>query len=175
MPQSGTLTFPKLSLELVEDLSPADDGFLRLIRRRYRLAYPDGTRSAPFLYDAIDRAAIDAVVIAAHFLDAAGSAARVSTQRAPPSAHIARSRPLTAPRRSLRRRAVGIAGGARRAVGAEPGRRRARSAARAARGARICGSARGAAPARPEQLSGTGVRRRAAFLFRGGGRPEHAR
>ncbi len=73
MPTSGTLAFPKLTLELVEDLSPAQDkGFLRLIRRRYRLHYPDGTVSEPFIYDAIDRAALDAVVIAAHFRDEAG-------------------------------------------------------------------------------------------------------
>ena len=73
MPKSGTLSFPKLALELVEDLSPKEHGFLRLIRRRYQISYPDGTVSAPFVYDAIDRAAIDAVVIAAHFLDAAGA------------------------------------------------------------------------------------------------------
>jgi len=70
MPTRGTLAFPKLTLELIEDLSPAQDqGFLRLIRRRYRLHYPDGTVSEPFIYDAIDRAALDAVVIAAHFRD----------------------------------------------------------------------------------------------------------
>ena len=73
MPISGTLAFPKLTLELVEDLSSSDDrGFLRLIRRRYRLHYPDGTVSDPFVYDAIDRAALDAVVIAAHFRDSEG-------------------------------------------------------------------------------------------------------
>jgi len=44
-----------------------------LIRRKYRVSYPDGTHSDPFVYDAIDRAAIDAVVIAAHFSDARGS------------------------------------------------------------------------------------------------------
>lgn len=70
MPQSGLLSFPKLSLELVEDLTREDQGFLRLIRRRYRMAYPDGTHSAPFVYDAVGRAALDAVVIAAHFVDA---------------------------------------------------------------------------------------------------------
>jgi len=73
MPTSGTLAFPKLTLELVEDLSPPQEkGFLRLVRRKYRLHYPDGTVSDPFLYDAIDRAALDAVVIAAHFRDHAG-------------------------------------------------------------------------------------------------------
>ncbi len=73
MPKSGTLTFPKLWLELVEDLSPPATGFLRLIRRKYRASYPDGSQSAAFVYDAVDRAAIDAVVIAAHFVDRAGA------------------------------------------------------------------------------------------------------
>jgi len=72
MPKSGTLSFPKLSLELVEDLSPPGSGFLRLIRRKYRASYPDGSQSAPFVYDALDRVAMDAVVIAAHFVDASG-------------------------------------------------------------------------------------------------------
>jgi ADP-ribose pyrophosphatase len=74
MPKSGTLSFPKLALELVEELPSGDSpGFLRLVRRRYRLSYPDGTRSEAFLYDAIDRAAIDAVVVAAHFVDERGA------------------------------------------------------------------------------------------------------
>src|SRR6201995_3000547 len=73
MPISGTLAFPKLTLELVEDLTPSPArGFLRLIRRRYRLHYPDGPVSDPFGYDAIDRAALDAVVIAPYFRDSAG-------------------------------------------------------------------------------------------------------
>ena len=72
MPKSGALSFPKLTLELLEELPPDGAGFLRLIRRRYRVSYPDGSHSPPFVYDAIDRAAIDAVVIAAHFADARG-------------------------------------------------------------------------------------------------------
>jgi ADP-ribose pyrophosphatase len=53
---------------LIEDVSPQDTtGFLRLIRRRFRAHYPDGSSSEPFLYDSIDRRAIDAVVICAHF------------------------------------------------------------------------------------------------------------
>jgi ADP-ribose diphosphatase len=72
MPQSGTLSFPKLTLELLEELPPDGAGFLRLVRRRYRASYPDGSHSPPFVYDAIDRTAIDAVVIAAHFSDARG-------------------------------------------------------------------------------------------------------
>jgi ADP-ribose diphosphatase len=59
---------PEISLELIEDLSPpAADGFLRLCRRRLALHFPDGEASEQFVYDAVDRAAIDAVVIAAHF------------------------------------------------------------------------------------------------------------
>lgn len=62
------LRFPNLELELVEDVSPViPAGFLGLIRRRLRVRYPDGERSAPFVYDELDRRAIDAVIIAAHF------------------------------------------------------------------------------------------------------------
>ncbi len=60
------LELPPIRLEFVEDLSPADSGFLRLVRRRYRAHYPDGSTSKPFTYDAVDRAALDAVVIVAH-------------------------------------------------------------------------------------------------------------
>jgi ADP-ribose pyrophosphatase len=63
---------PAIELEQLEDLSPAQPpGFLRLVRRRLRATYPDGTRSPPFLYDEIDRRAVDAVVIAAHYSDSA--------------------------------------------------------------------------------------------------------
>ena len=69
MAKSAELSLPRIELELVEDLSPAEEyGFLRLVRQRYRAKYPDGTRSAPFLYDSIERNSIDAVVIAAHFV-----------------------------------------------------------------------------------------------------------
>ncbi len=73
MAQSAELSLPKIELELVEDLSPPDQsGFLRLVRRRYRAKYPDGSRSAPFAYDVVDRSSLDAVVIVAHFLSEAG-------------------------------------------------------------------------------------------------------
>ncbi len=59
---------PDIRLELVEDISPEQPrGFLRLVRRRYVAHYPDGTVSQPFVYDEVDRKAIDAVVIVAHF------------------------------------------------------------------------------------------------------------
>jgi ADP-ribose pyrophosphatase len=74
MANGAELSLPKIELELLEDLSPdAPKGFLRLVRRRYRARYPDGTQSAPFVYDAVDRAALDAVVIVAHFVAADGS------------------------------------------------------------------------------------------------------
>lgn len=61
---------PEIELDLVEDLSPShDSGFLRLVRRRYRARYPDGSVSEPFVYDAVDRRAIDAVVMAAHYVE----------------------------------------------------------------------------------------------------------
>ena len=67
-------SLPKIDLELVEDLSPdVPKGFLRLVRRRYRAHYPDGTTSAPFVYDSVDRPALDAVVILAHFAAPDGS------------------------------------------------------------------------------------------------------
>jgi ADP-ribose pyrophosphatase len=62
------LGFPDLRLEVLEDLSPrADAGFLRIVRRRMLLHYPDGSRSEPFVYDEVARKALDAVVIAAHY------------------------------------------------------------------------------------------------------------
>jgi ADP-ribose pyrophosphatase len=66
--------FPRIELELIEDLTPAEQsGFLRLLRRRYQARYPDGTVSAPFVYDMVDRVAIDAVVLIAHYLDEFGT------------------------------------------------------------------------------------------------------
>jgi ADP-ribose pyrophosphatase len=62
------LSLPDLDLELLEDVSPAaPPGFLTLVRRRLRVRFADGSHSAPFIYDAVDRRAIDAVVLAAHF------------------------------------------------------------------------------------------------------------
>lgn len=66
-------SLPDIQLELLEDQSPsAPAGFLRLLRRRFIATYPDGSRSQPFVYDEVDRVAIDAVVIVAHFMAADG-------------------------------------------------------------------------------------------------------
>jgi len=58
---------PRLELEEVEDMSPdAAPGFLRLRRQRLRLRR-DGEPSEPFVYDHVERRALDAVVVAAHY------------------------------------------------------------------------------------------------------------
>ncbi len=62
------MRLPDIRLELVRDVSPPEQqGFLRIVRRFYRAHYPDGTVSPEFVYDEVDRKAIDAVVIIAHF------------------------------------------------------------------------------------------------------------
>jgi ADP-ribose pyrophosphatase len=62
------LELPQIVLEQVADVSPpGPPGFLRLRRRRLVAHYPDGSVSPEFTYDDVDRRAIDAVVIAAHF------------------------------------------------------------------------------------------------------------
>jgi ADP-ribose pyrophosphatase len=69
-----TPSLPEIQLELLDDLSPsAPAGFLRLLRRRFVATYPDGSRSQPFVYDEVDRTAIDAVVIVAHFVAEGGA------------------------------------------------------------------------------------------------------
>ena len=63
---------PDIALEVVQDLSGESTGFLKLERRIYRAHYPDGSSSDPFVYDCVDRRALDAVVIVAHYVDGAG-------------------------------------------------------------------------------------------------------
>lgn len=69
-----TPSLPEIRLRLMDDLSPSGPpGFLRLLRRRFVATYPDGSESRPFVYDEVDRTAIDAVVIVAHFSDETGA------------------------------------------------------------------------------------------------------
>jgi ADP-ribose pyrophosphatase len=64
---------PAVQLRLVEDLTPEQPhGFLRLVRRRFVATGPDGSKSAPFVYDEVDRVALDAVVVVAYYLDDLG-------------------------------------------------------------------------------------------------------
>lgn len=65
---------PEVEFVLAEDLTPDDgDGFLRLRRRRLKVRRADGSESAPFVYDSVDRRALDAVVVAAHYRDDDGT------------------------------------------------------------------------------------------------------
>lgn len=55
-----------LDIEIVEDLSsqtPSDKGYLKVRRLKLRTRYADGTTSEVYRYDAVDRAALDAVVV----------------------------------------------------------------------------------------------------------------
>jgi len=62
---------PRLAFCEVEDLTPdAPAGFLRLRRRRLTLQSENGRLSPAFVFDNVDRRALDAVVVAAHYLDA---------------------------------------------------------------------------------------------------------
>jgi len=64
---------PKARFIVLEDRRvPEDDrgGFLGLRRATMRVEMADGSVSEPFVYDTVDRARLDAVVIVAHYLDA---------------------------------------------------------------------------------------------------------
>lgn len=55
-----------VDLEIIEDLAaqtPSDKGYLKVRRYKLRTRYDDGTLSEPYRYDAVDRAALDAVVV----------------------------------------------------------------------------------------------------------------
>lgn len=60
---------PKVALDIVADHSPGGGGFLTL--RRFDLAIGE---SAPFRYDMVERKALDAAIIAAHYVDSNGRA-----------------------------------------------------------------------------------------------------
>jgi ADP-ribose pyrophosphatase len=61
---------PEIALREVEDLSPpAERGYLRLRRSRLTAQRPGGEPSEPFVYDSVERTALDAVVVAALFVE----------------------------------------------------------------------------------------------------------
>ncbi len=68
--EAGALAqrLPRIELE-VKSIDPAaPPGFLRLVRRSLIARYPDGSESEAFVYDEVDRRALDAVVVAPHFV-----------------------------------------------------------------------------------------------------------
>ena len=70
MPPLELPPLPAITIRVVRDRSAdakASGGFLNLKRLELVAGYPDGTESAPFAYDVATRAALDAVVIVAHF------------------------------------------------------------------------------------------------------------
>lgn len=87
---------PIVTLKLIQDQSPpAGAGFLSLVRRQLVAIDQTGKASGPFVYDEVDRRALDAVVIAAHFIDAKGrrrvylrSAARPPVLLRPPERNV---------------------------------------------------------------------------------------
>jgi ADP-ribose pyrophosphatase len=62
---------PSHVLEVVTERAALEDrGFLKLRRFLFRVHFADGSSSAPFDYDVVDRERLDAVVMAAHFVRA---------------------------------------------------------------------------------------------------------
>jgi ADP-ribose pyrophosphatase len=58
---------PDIRLTVLEERAEGEPGFLCVVRRKLRAEYPDGTRSAEFVYDEVRRRAQDAVVLVVHF------------------------------------------------------------------------------------------------------------
>lgn len=65
-PRATLPELPKVELEIESDTRVGEGGFLVLRRTQLVATADNGERSAPFLYDAIDRRAFDASVMVAH-------------------------------------------------------------------------------------------------------------
>lgn len=65
---------PSVELEVVRERVAHRDGFLHVRRLDLDVVHPDGSRSATFAYDVLDRRALDACVIVAHHTSAEGRA-----------------------------------------------------------------------------------------------------
>lgn len=66
---------PTIGISVVDDLtesSKCSEGFLRVKRRKLSLTFTDGRTSHAFPYDEAWRVALDAVAMAAHYVDGAG-------------------------------------------------------------------------------------------------------
>ncbi len=78
---------PHIHIEVVDDRSATarcDQGFLKLRRLQLRNRYEDGTASAPYPYDIVDRAALDAVVMVLHRSGPRGTEVCVRSSLRPP-------------------------------------------------------------------------------------------
>lgn len=65
---------PRITIAVRGDVSlPGGGKYLRLRHPEMTLAYPSGTTSAPFIYDMIQREALDAAVVIAHYTDQNGT------------------------------------------------------------------------------------------------------
>src|SRR5256885_13554803 len=78
MPKSDLPALPSLpaiTLSIDRDRSEHAPrrAFLTIRRLELRARFPDGTVSEPFFYDIVERKALDAVVVAPHFRDEAGT------------------------------------------------------------------------------------------------------
>ncbi len=68
VPELSELPEPPFhELELVEDRSPPAAGFLRRVSRLLRVLGAESTAGEDFVYDEVDRKALDAVVVAPYF------------------------------------------------------------------------------------------------------------
>lgn len=64
---------PHFTVEVVRARDREEPAFLRYISRHVRLISPDGKQSDSVIYDEVDRPALDAVVILAHFVTEEGA------------------------------------------------------------------------------------------------------
>jgi ADP-ribose pyrophosphatase len=68
---------PHFTVEAVRPRSPEEPAFLHYVSRHVRTVDAQGRRSATLIYDEVDRPALDAVVIAAHFWAPVGDAEQI--------------------------------------------------------------------------------------------------
>lgn len=68
VPRATLPDAPKVELETIRETRIGDGGFLA-VRRVELVAIQDGARSPSFVYDLIDRHALDACVMAAHYVE----------------------------------------------------------------------------------------------------------
>jgi ADP-ribose pyrophosphatase len=67
--RTGLPPLPAITLDVLGEVSghAPESRFLHVRRVQMKALFPDGTESAPFVYDAVERRALDAVVVCAHY------------------------------------------------------------------------------------------------------------